>query len=120
MSGSRLRDGVTLPEELTALEYRLLEYFCRHAGEDVCKRADLEDYLWPDDYGKGDTDRLTALVKRLRHKLRKARRGATFKRYMAVATNFSSHRCNGSVDRAANFLTIVSCTSAKKDDILRS
>lgn len=68
-NGAVYRDGVLLPDELTALEYRLLEYLCQHAGEDLCKREHLEDYLWPEDYGRGYSDRLTALVKRLRRKI---------------------------------------------------
>lgn len=61
-------DGVPWPVELTALEFRLLDYFCRHAGEEVCAKEELEDYLYPGETG-GGIERLTQLVKRLRKKI---------------------------------------------------
>ncbi len=68
-NGAVYQDGVPLAGDLTALEYRLLEYLCRHAGEKVCTKEDLDDYLWPGETNSGGTERLTQLVKRLRKKI---------------------------------------------------
>lgn len=67
--GTVYQDGVALTTELTALEYRLLEYLYRHAGEEVCTKQALDEYIWPDEENSGDTERLTQLVKRLREKI---------------------------------------------------
>lgn len=58
----------------SALELRLLQYFCAHSNEEVCTKEDLDRHVWRHDvYESGDIfdndQRLTALVKRLRHKL---------------------------------------------------
>lgn len=59
-----------MPEALTAMEFRLLEYFCRHADEEVCTKEELDAYLWPDEEeGVGGFDRLVSLVRRLRRKI---------------------------------------------------
>jgi hypothetical protein len=68
-NGAVYQDGVPLAGDLTALEYRLLEYLCRHVGEKVCTKEDLDDYLWPGETNSGGTERLTQLVKRLRKKI---------------------------------------------------
>lgn len=68
-NGAVYQDGVPLAEAVTPLEFRLLDYFCRHAGEDVCTKQALEDYLWPDETNSGGTERLTQLIKRLRKKI---------------------------------------------------
>jgi len=68
-NGAVYQDGVPLASDLTALEYRLLDYFYRHAGESVCTKEDLDDYLWPDETNSGGTERLTQLIKRLRKKI---------------------------------------------------
>ncbi len=67
--GAVYQDGVRLASDLTALEYRLLEYLWRHAGEKVCTKEDLDDYLWPDETNSAGTERLTQLIKRLREKI---------------------------------------------------
>lgn len=68
-NGAVYQDGVPLVSDLTALEYRLLEYLCRHAGEKVCTKEELDGYLWPEETNSGGTERLTQLVKRLRKKI---------------------------------------------------
>ena len=55
------------PLELTAFEYRLLEYLARHAGEVVSKDT-LSDYLYPHDEDR-DSNVLEVLIARLRRKL---------------------------------------------------
>jgi DNA-binding winged helix-turn-helix (wHTH) protein len=67
--GAVYQDGVRLASDRTALAYRLLEYLCRHAGEKVCTKEDLDDYLWPDETNSTGTERLTQLIKRLREKI---------------------------------------------------
>ncbi|HWI82295.1 response regulator transcription factor [Ramlibacter sp.] len=58
-------DGATL--ELTAFEYRLLEYLVRERGRVVGKQ-ELSDYLYPHDEDR-DSNVLEVLVGRLRRKL---------------------------------------------------
>ena len=60
------------PLELTAFEYRLLEYLARHAGEVVSKDT-LSDYLYPHDEDR-DSNVLEVLIARLRRKLDPERR----------------------------------------------
>lgn len=78
--GIAYKDGVPLPEALADLEFRLLTYFCRHAGEEVCLREAIDRYLWPDEpdlmnEGTGkEWERLRAVVTRLRTKIGDARR----------------------------------------------
>lgn len=73
--GMAYKDGLPLPEPLTDLEFRLLTYFCRHAGEEVCLREAIDRYLWPDEpdtmnEGTGrEWERLRAVVTRLRRKI---------------------------------------------------
>ena len=80
--GMAYKDGVPLPEGLADLEFRLLTYFCRHAGEEVCLREEIDRYLWPDEpdltnEGTGkEWERLRAAVTRLRTKIGDTRRDA--------------------------------------------
>lgn len=53
--------------EITAYEYRLLEYLMRHANEPVSK-ATLADYLYPHDDDR-DSNVIEVLIGRLRKKL---------------------------------------------------
>ena len=55
------------PVEVTAYEYRLLEYLMRHAGE-VVSKATLADYLYPHDDDR-DSNVIEVLIGRLRKKL---------------------------------------------------
>ncbi len=55
------------PVELTAFEYRLLEYLMRHREKVVPKR-ELADYLYPHDEDR-DSNVLEVMVARLRRKL---------------------------------------------------
>lgn len=55
------------PVELTAYEYRLLEYLIRQRGKIVAKQ-ELADYLYPHDLDR-DSNVLEVLVGRLRRKL---------------------------------------------------
>ena len=55
------------PLELTAFEYRLLEYLARHAGQVVSKQ-ELADYLYPHD-DERDSNVIEVLIGRLRRKL---------------------------------------------------
>ena len=55
------------PVEVTAYEYRLLEYLMRHAGE-VISKATLADYLYPHDDDR-DSNVIEVLIGRLRKKL---------------------------------------------------
>ncbi len=59
------RDGE--PVEVTAFEYRLLEYLMRHASEAVSKSR-LADYLYPHDDDR-DSNVIEVLIARLRKKL---------------------------------------------------
>lgn len=55
------------PVELTAFEYRLLEYLVHHAGEVVTK-SELAERLYPDD-AERDSNTVEVFVGRLRRKL---------------------------------------------------
>lgn len=55
------------PIELTAYEYRLLEYLMLHAGEVVTKTA-LSEQLYEEDFDP-DSNVLEVLIGRLRRKL---------------------------------------------------
>ena len=55
------------PVEVTAFEYRLLEYLMRHANEAVSKTR-LADYLYPHDDDR-DSNVIEVLIGRLRKKL---------------------------------------------------
>lgn len=55
------------PVELTAYEYRLLEYLILHAGE-VITKSELSDHLYHEDLDR-DSNVLEVLVGRLRRKL---------------------------------------------------
>ena len=55
------------PVEVTAYEYRLLEYLMRHASEVVSKTT-LSDYLYPHDDDR-DSNVIEVLIGRLRKKL---------------------------------------------------
>jgi len=55
------------PVELTAFEYRLLEYFMRHKDTVISKEA-LSDYLYPHDDDR-DSNVIEVMVGRLRRKL---------------------------------------------------
>ena len=55
------------PLELTAFEYRLLEYLMRHRGQVVSKNV-LSDYLYPHDEDR-DSNVIEVMVGRLRRKL---------------------------------------------------
>lgn len=59
------REGTQI--NVTAYEYRLLEYMMRHAGEAVSK-ATLADYLYPHDDDR-DSNVIEVLIGRLRRKL---------------------------------------------------
>lgn len=62
-------DGRLLQEQLSTLEFGLLEYLARHPGS-VCKRKDVLDALYPDEASHSNTDqRLDALLSRLRKAL---------------------------------------------------
>ncbi len=56
-----------LPVELTAYEYKLLEYLMLHAGE-VVSKTELTEHLYEDDSDR-DSNVLEVLVGRLRRKL---------------------------------------------------
>jgi two-component system response regulator PhoP len=58
-------DGV--PVELTAFEYRLLEYLARRPGQ-VIPKSELADYLYPHDDDR-DSNVIEVLIGRLRRKL---------------------------------------------------
>jgi two-component system response regulator PhoP len=55
------------PVELTAYEYRLLEYLVRHHGK-VIPKAELADYLYPHDDDR-DSNVIEVLIGRLRRKI---------------------------------------------------
>ena len=55
------------PVEVTAFEYRLLEYLVHHAGEVVTK-TELAERLYPDD-AERDSNTVEVFVGRLRRKL---------------------------------------------------
>jgi len=55
------------PVELTAFEYRLLEYFMRHT-DSVVSKEELSDYLYPHDDDR-DSNVIEVMVGRLRRKL---------------------------------------------------
>lgn len=55
------------PIELTAYEYRLLEYLARHAGK-VIPKAELADYLYPHDEDR-DSNVIEVLIGRVRRKI---------------------------------------------------
>ena len=55
------------PVELTAFEYRMLEYLARRAGQ-VIPKAELSDYLYPHDEDR-DSNVIEVLMGRLRRKL---------------------------------------------------
>jgi two-component system response regulator PhoP len=55
------------PLELTAYEYRLLEYLARHRGK-VIPKAELADYLYPHDDDR-DSNVIEVLIGRLRRKI---------------------------------------------------
>ena len=55
------------PVELTAFEYRLLEYFMRHK-DTVTSKEELSDYLYPHDDDR-DSNVIEVMVGRLRRKL---------------------------------------------------
>ncbi|WP_303901230.1 response regulator transcription factor [Thiohalomonas denitrificans] len=57
----------TAPLELTAYEYRLLEYLARHYGK-VIPKAELADYLYPHDDDR-DSNVIEVLIGRLRRKI---------------------------------------------------
>lgn len=64
------RQAVSLdgqPLELTAYEYRVLEYMMLHRGE-VISKADLTDHIYQQDYDR-DSNVLEVFVGRLRRKL---------------------------------------------------
>ncbi len=56
-----------LPVELTAYEYRLLEYLVSHAGE-VISKSELTDHLYAQDFDR-DSNVIEVFVGRLRRKL---------------------------------------------------
>ena len=60
----------TTPVELTAFEYRLLEYLARRPGEVIAKTT-LSDYLYPHDDDR-DSNVIEVLIGRLRRKLEQA------------------------------------------------
>ena len=53
--------------ELTAFEYRLLEYLMHHAGE-VVSKGELTEHLYPDDADR-DSNVIEVFIRRLRQKL---------------------------------------------------
>lgn len=55
------------PVELTAYEYRLLEYLARHHGK-VIPKAELADYLYPHDDDR-DSNVIEVLIGRVRRKI---------------------------------------------------
>ncbi|MGD8310350.1 MAG: winged helix-turn-helix domain-containing protein, partial [Chromatiales bacterium] len=55
------------PVELTAFEYRVLEYLMLHAGE-VVSKTELTEHLYDQDYDR-DSNVLEVFVGRLRRKL---------------------------------------------------
>jgi len=55
------------PLDLTAFEYRLLEYLMRHRGQIVSKNV-LSDYLYPHDEDR-DSNVIEVMIARLRRKL---------------------------------------------------
>jgi two-component system response regulator PhoP len=55
------------PVELTAFEYRVLEYLLFHAGR-VIPKSELIEHLYPDD-AERDSNVLEVYIRRLRHKL---------------------------------------------------
>ena len=63
--GEVVADG--LPMELTAFEYKILEYLMLHAGEVVSKTA-LTEHIYPDD-AERDSNVIEVFIRRLRKKL---------------------------------------------------
>lgn len=59
------RDGAAV--ELTAYEYRLLEYLARHPGK-VIPKSELADYLYPHDDDR-DSNVIEVLIGRVRRKI---------------------------------------------------
>lgn len=55
------------PVELTAYEYKVLEYLMLHGGEVISKSA-LTEHIWEQDYDR-DSNVLEVLISRLRRKL---------------------------------------------------
>ena len=53
--------------ELTAYEYRLLEYLARHPGK-VIPKSELADYLYPHDDDR-DSNVIEVLIGRVRRKI---------------------------------------------------
>lgn len=69
--GLVLRNGLPLPKDnqLAKLEFRLLAYLLDKEGE-ICSKDELLAHLFPEDEENGSSDeRLTQLVRRLRHKI---------------------------------------------------
>lgn len=63
--GEVVADGA--PLELTAFEYKILEYLMLHAGEVVSKTA-LTEHIYPDD-AERDSNVIEVFIRRLRKKL---------------------------------------------------
>jgi len=55
------------PVELTALEYRALEYLMRHRGK-VISKTELTEHIYNQDFDR-DSNVIEVLINRLRHKL---------------------------------------------------
>ncbi len=66
-TNSRIAQRGSLRVELSAREYRLLEYFMRHSGQ-VCTRALLLEKVWDYDFDPG-TNLIDVTVRRLREHL---------------------------------------------------
>lgn len=68
--GLVFRDGLPLPKDkqLARLEFRLLEYLLRNESE-ICSKDALLNHLFPEDEEGSSDERLTQLVRRLRHKI---------------------------------------------------
>lgn len=66
-TGSQTLTVAEQPVELTAYEYKLLEYLMHHAGE-VVSKAELTEHLYEEDMDR-DSNVLEVLVGRLRRKL---------------------------------------------------
>src|SRR6185295_14572658 len=56
-----------MPVELTALEYVLLEFLMRHAGE-VLSRAEIREHVWDFSF-EGDSNVVDVYVRYLREKI---------------------------------------------------
>lgn len=87
-------DGRPLEKPLSPLEFNLLEYLARHAGE-VCERDDILRHLYNDQQDTPGDDRLDTLLRRLRETLGEDARRP---RYLVTHRGVGFQLVNGRVE----------------------